>query len=167
MVFIAVILIIIGVLNVFARDLVWKLTALGNAREGVESRRTRAWDARRIGAGLALALLGIVILVREQPGAGPVAPYPGAAAYRLGSDPAVEEAIARQELSADELGGIDWYRVAAEITEAEIVGYYARETRAGACDSAEKPLIVCAGPDRTARFRTVALAGDEILLGVY
>ena len=167
MAFVAVIMIIIGVLNVFARDLVWKLTSVSNGMEGVASQRTRAWDIRRIGAGLALALLGIIILVREQPNAGPVAPYPGAVAYRRGSDPAVEDAIARQELSADELGGIDWYRVAAEVNEVDIVGYYARETKAGACDSAEKPLIVCTGPDRTARFRTVALAGDEILLGVY
>ena len=119
-------------------------------------------------ASIVMVALGGVLLRNEVNSAGAaLRPFPGAVAYQRGDDPAIEDAIARQELSADELGGIDWYRVAAEINEADIVGYYARETRAGACDSAARPLIVCAGPDRTARFRTVALRDGEILLGVY
>jgi hypothetical protein len=170
--FVAVILIIIGLLNVFARDLVWKITAVSKGMEGVQLQRTPAWDTRQIGAGLALAVLGVILIVREvrSPALTP-RPYPGAVAYRRGSDPAVEDAIARQELSADELGGIDWYRVpteqAAPLTEADIKAYYARETSAGTCEGGAKSIVICNGPDKTARFRTVTLSADELLLGVY
>jgi hypothetical protein len=123
-------------------------------------------------AGAALAALGVIMIVREvgSPGLTP-RPYPGALAYRRGSDPAVEDAIARQELSADELGGIDWYRVPADqavpLKEADIRAYYARETSAGTCEGGDKAVVMCNGPDRTAKFRTIALSPNEILLGVY
>lgn len=59
----AIVLIVIGVLNLVAPDAMWSLTKFGNAWEGRQSERTEWWDMRRIIGGVGAIVLGIIVLI--------------------------------------------------------------------------------------------------------
>ena len=60
----ALVLIGIGLLSLFARDLLWDLTQFGNQWNGRASERTDLWDLRtRVGGVIALVLGGGVLVV--------------------------------------------------------------------------------------------------------
>ena len=173
MAFIAVILIVIGLINIFARNLVWKLTALTQGMEGVPARRNSAWDIGRVVSGVALVALGGVLLRNEVNSDGAaLRPFPGAVAYQRGDDPATDDTIARQELSADEVSRLDWYRVRnkrnAAHTMSDIRAFYTAQVDATQCvTEIEGPAMTCAGPARSVRYMTLLISDEELLLGVY
>jgi hypothetical protein len=59
----AVFFIVIGLLCVFARDLMWELTHFNNRMKGVASERTELWDFGTVVGGIAAVILGTVVLV--------------------------------------------------------------------------------------------------------
>ncbi len=60
------VLIIIGLLNIFAKDFVWELTAFGNRLEGERSERTGTWNVGSTFTGIALIGVGIFLLSNGQ-----------------------------------------------------------------------------------------------------
>lgn len=60
---VGIILIILGLISVFAGDLVWKLTVIRNKWEGKASERTGFWDFGRKLGGYFLILVGIGLLI--------------------------------------------------------------------------------------------------------
>lgn len=58
----AVILLIIGILCLFARNAVWRLTVLSNQLTGRASERTQVWDIGTIVVGLIFLALAIIML---------------------------------------------------------------------------------------------------------
>jgi uncharacterized membrane protein HdeD (DUF308 family) len=61
MVLIAILMVILGLLSIFAKDLVWELTAFGNRLEGKASERTDTWDVGTTVSGVIFIVLGIVL----------------------------------------------------------------------------------------------------------
>lgn len=59
----AVVLIGIGLLSIFARDLMWELTHWSNSTKGIASERTETWDTWSVLSGVLLAGFGVVILL--------------------------------------------------------------------------------------------------------
>jgi hypothetical protein len=55
----AVALIIVGLLNLFVKDLVWQLTSSGSVIEGLPAERTERWDLWMNIAGAAALVLGL------------------------------------------------------------------------------------------------------------
>jgi hypothetical protein len=56
----AVALFIIGLLNLFYKDLVWQLTSIGGSLEGLPTERTPSWDLWMTLTGAAAIVLGLV-----------------------------------------------------------------------------------------------------------
>jgi uncharacterized membrane protein len=59
-------LLIVGLLGIFAKDIVWELTVWQNQMKGVASERTDAWDLMTTIGGvisIVFALLGIYVLL--------------------------------------------------------------------------------------------------------
>jgi hypothetical protein len=59
----AIVLIVVGVLNLVAPDFLWSLTKFGNEWKGVASERTEFWDVRRVFGGILLIVLGVGVLI--------------------------------------------------------------------------------------------------------
>ena len=59
----AVILVIAGLVNIFAGDFVWKMRKFNNDLGGVVSERTETWEVGRILGGCVMVVIGIVLLV--------------------------------------------------------------------------------------------------------
>jgi hypothetical protein len=59
----AIAFIIIGLLALFARDMVWELTVFGNQWEGQASERSELWEMKTIFGGILSLGLGIVVLL--------------------------------------------------------------------------------------------------------
>jgi hypothetical protein len=55
----AVALLIVGLLNLFVKDLIWQLTSSGSVIEGLPSERTASWDLWMNIAGAAAIVLGL------------------------------------------------------------------------------------------------------------
>lgn len=51
----------LGVLQLFAPNLMWNLQVLGNRSEGLKSERTEAWEIKRVISGIVLIIAGLVI----------------------------------------------------------------------------------------------------------
>ena len=58
-----VLLIIAGLVTVFAKNVAWQLTQLGNSLHGRVSERTELWDAGATTGGLIALAGGVLILV--------------------------------------------------------------------------------------------------------
>lgn len=56
---VAVLLFIVGLFNLFVKDLVWQLTSSGGSLEGLPDERTPAWDLWMNISGVAALLLGL------------------------------------------------------------------------------------------------------------
>jgi hypothetical protein len=56
----AVALFIIGLLNLFYKDLVWQLTSIGGSLEGLSAERTPGWDLWMTLTGAVAIVLGLV-----------------------------------------------------------------------------------------------------------
>jgi hypothetical protein len=65
MALVAFILVIVGLLNIFGRDFIWWFTRIGHDLNGVYARRTPTWDRGRIVLGTIMAMVGVVMLIRE------------------------------------------------------------------------------------------------------
>jgi hypothetical protein len=57
------VIIVIGLLSIFAKDAMWQLTQLGNAMKGVASERTEWWDTSTTIGGVVAVVVGIIGLV--------------------------------------------------------------------------------------------------------
>lgn len=55
----AVALLVVGLLNLFYKDLVWQLTSSGSVIDGLPAERTETWDLWMNIAGVAAILLGL------------------------------------------------------------------------------------------------------------
>ena len=62
MILAAIFFIVLGLLNLFARNLMWSLTEWGNELRGVQSERTDWWDTRMTIQGIVALLLGALAL---------------------------------------------------------------------------------------------------------
>lgn len=58
-----VVIILIGLLYLFAGDLMWSWQKFGNSLDGEVSRRGDAWEIKRVVTGILMLLLGVAILV--------------------------------------------------------------------------------------------------------
>lgn len=54
----AVILVGLGLLSIFARDLLWELTQWSNSTKGIASERTETWDTWSVISGVILVIIG-------------------------------------------------------------------------------------------------------------
>lgn len=59
----AIILIIMGLLALFNKDLMWELTVWQNQRKGVASERTDAWEFEMTLGGVGAVVLGGAVLL--------------------------------------------------------------------------------------------------------
>ena len=55
----AVMLFLIGLLNLFVKDLVWQLTSFGGSLDGLPAERTPAWDLWMNISGAVALVLGL------------------------------------------------------------------------------------------------------------
>ena len=62
MILAAIFFIVLGLLNLFAKNLMWSLTEWGNELRGVQSERTDWWDTRMTIQGIVALLLGALAL---------------------------------------------------------------------------------------------------------
>jgi len=62
MILAAIFFIVLGLLSLFARNLMWSLTEWGNELRGVQSERTDWWDTRMTIQGVVALLLGALAL---------------------------------------------------------------------------------------------------------
>ena len=62
MILAAIFFIVLGLLNLFAKNLMWSLTEWGNELRGVQSERTDWWDTRMSIQGIVALLLGALAL---------------------------------------------------------------------------------------------------------
>lgn len=60
--FVAAILFFGGLIVIFTREQVWKLTVLSNKMSGRASERTRVWDVSMIIVGVVFVVLAIVMI---------------------------------------------------------------------------------------------------------
>ncbi|MCC6607614.1 MAG: hypothetical protein IT327_30690 [Anaerolineae bacterium] len=60
--FVAALLFFGGVIVIFAREQVWKLTVLSNKMSGRASERTRVWDVSMVIVGVVSIVLAIVVI---------------------------------------------------------------------------------------------------------
>lgn len=56
-------LIIVGLLNVFAKDFVWERTKAANRAEGIASERTASWETMTTVSGIIFIIAGFITLV--------------------------------------------------------------------------------------------------------
>lgn len=64
----SILLVILGLFSIFAKDLMWEMTVFFNRTEGVASERTPLWDVRMTVGGIIsiiLGLVGIVLLIQS------------------------------------------------------------------------------------------------------
>lgn len=59
----AVILVGLGLLSIFARDLLWELTHWSNSIKGIASERTETWDTWSVISGVILVIVGVGIVI--------------------------------------------------------------------------------------------------------
>lgn len=59
----AVILVGLGLLSIFARDLLWELTHWSNSIKGVASERTETWDTWSVISGVILVIIGAGVAI--------------------------------------------------------------------------------------------------------
>lgn len=57
-----VLLIVVGLASIFAKDLLWELTVFSNRLKGVKSERTEWWDVWTTLGGVFLIVVGLVAL---------------------------------------------------------------------------------------------------------
>ena len=62
MILAAIFFIVLGLLSLFARNLMWSLTEWNNELRGVQSERTDWWDTRMTIQGIVALLLGALAL---------------------------------------------------------------------------------------------------------
>ena len=58
----SIILLTFGLLSLFAKDIMWELTAWGNKINGIASERTDTWDTMTSISGVALVIMGLILL---------------------------------------------------------------------------------------------------------
>ncbi|MBI3173164.1 MAG: hypothetical protein HYZ25_05555 [Chloroflexi bacterium] len=58
----SIFLIVIGLLGIFAKDMVWDLTVWQNQMEGLASERTETWDTMTTIGGVVSILMGILAI---------------------------------------------------------------------------------------------------------
>jgi hypothetical protein len=63
MVFAGIFVIVVGILNIFAKDFVWELTAFGNRLDGKASERTDTWKIGTTLMGIGLVVVGVFIML--------------------------------------------------------------------------------------------------------
>jgi hypothetical protein len=68
-----VLFIVIGVISLVKRDWMWTLTRIGNDFEGEASQRNELWELRTVIGGVAMIILGFVLILMPS---GPVTPTP-------------------------------------------------------------------------------------------
>lgn len=59
----AVILVGLGLLSIFARDLLWELTHWSNSIKGIASERTETWDTWSVISGVILVIIGVGLAI--------------------------------------------------------------------------------------------------------
>lgn len=62
-VIVCVVLIIIGLISIFAKDLAWEWTEFSNRNKGVRSERTPEWETATTLGGVISVIAGIVLLL--------------------------------------------------------------------------------------------------------
>jgi hypothetical protein len=63
MVLAGIFVIVVGILNIFAKDFVWELTAFGNRLDGKASERTDTWEIGTTLMGIGLVVAGVFIIL--------------------------------------------------------------------------------------------------------
>ncbi len=63
MIFLGVILIIVGLVSIFAPELVWQLTHFQNQLQGKASERSDTWEMGRVISGVSAIILGLILTV--------------------------------------------------------------------------------------------------------
>lgn len=58
----SILLLILGALSLFAKDIMWGITQWGNSLKGLESKRTPNWDTMTTIGGVAAIILGLISL---------------------------------------------------------------------------------------------------------
>ena len=58
--FIAVLFFIVGLLNIFAKDLMWNLTSIGGPLDGVPAEHNATWDRWATACGVVAVVIGLV-----------------------------------------------------------------------------------------------------------
>lgn len=61
--FVAALLFLGGVIVIFAKEQVWKLTVLSNKMSGRASERTKVWDTSMVIVGIVSIILAIIVFL--------------------------------------------------------------------------------------------------------
>jgi hypothetical protein len=168
---VAVILIIAGLGNLFAGDLVWEMTKFNNDLEGRVSERSETWEGGRIGSGCVMLVVGIIMIIigisnaADRKAELAHVPYSTGIAYQRGSDPAVERVIAQENMDTGH-DTAEWYRVpvtgTAYDTRQRIVDYYMGRPNHSFC-SGGAAFVQCGG-EGGFRVSMADLPGNEVLV---
>ena len=54
------VLLVFGILSIFAKDIVWELTQWNNSLRGIESKRTPNWDTMATIGGVVAVIFGLL-----------------------------------------------------------------------------------------------------------
>lgn len=60
---VGVLLIVVGLASIFAKDLLWEITVFSNRLKGIKSERTEWWDTWTTIGGVFFVVVGLVALV--------------------------------------------------------------------------------------------------------
>jgi hypothetical protein len=59
---IGIFLLVLGLLNIFAKDIMWGITEWGNQTRGIESDRTETWDTMSTIQGVVAIIISLISL---------------------------------------------------------------------------------------------------------
>ncbi|HDQ71950.1 MAG TPA: hypothetical protein ENN19_07615 [Chloroflexi bacterium] len=62
--FFGILLIVVGIASIFAKDLIWKLVVFNNQLRGRASERTDVWDTWTTVFGAIIAVAGLIALLK-------------------------------------------------------------------------------------------------------
>src|SRR5687768_1311688 len=65
MIVLGIVIVLLGLALIFARDLMWELTVMGNQFKGQTSERTELWDTGQIIGGVICLLLGVGLICAQ------------------------------------------------------------------------------------------------------
>ncbi len=55
--------VVIGLVNIFARDAIWKLHKYSYDIKGIKTERTQLWDSWTIVRGMIFVLIGLIMMI--------------------------------------------------------------------------------------------------------